>query len=205
MSLLNLFRKRAADEEGGVTRRLIIDGVSLVSPANGGTIRPPDQLQVLERYGNFSRREKIPLTVLLIGKTLREVDDQGCYGDVRVVYADTREQLPERLRQLLKSENRQTTVVVTGSPELMAVAEDMDVSVMRDKTLRKVVERMQGDRGAGSSRNQRSRGNGGGGGSSAGNAGKNNAPAAKSEKQTNGGKRESEASDSAIDDLIDRV
>lgn len=199
MSILNFFKKRAADQERSMTQCLIVDGVSLASTGNGGAVRPPDQLQLLDRYGNFSRREKIPLTMLLVGKTLREIDEQGRYGDVRVVYAETREQLPESLRRILKSGNRRSTVVVTGSSDLAAVAGSMNVPVMQDKTLRKVVDRLQGDRNSGNARNSRSR-NGNGG-----NSAKNQSSAGKPDKQGNQAKREPDPSSSAIDELIDRV
>lgn len=198
MSLLNIFRKRAADDSGGVTEQLVVDGVSMASDGNGGTVRPPDQLQILERCGNFSRREKIPVTVLFVGKALRELDPEGRYREVKVVYAENREQMPEILRNILKSANRKNTVVATGSPELKDAAAALGVSSIHEKTLRKALDRTQGERSAGSGRSSRSRGGNG-------NGTRKNAPPSKADKAANDGKREPEEPSSSIDDLIDRV
>ncbi len=200
MKLFNIFRKGPSidSDSAGVTEQLVVDGVSMAAAGNGGTVRPPDQLQILEKYGNFSRREKIPVTVLFVGKTLRELDEQGRHSDVRAVYAENGEQMPEMLRQIVKSANRKKTVLVTGSRELTATAAALGISAMHDKTMRKAVDRMQGERSARSGKNSRSRGGNG-------NGARKNAPPPKTEKQANGGKREPEEQSSAIDDLIDRV
>lgn len=197
MSLLNLFRKRTVEKDGAMTRRLILDGTSLAGVTNGGTVRPPDQLQIIERYGQFGRREKIPVTVLFAGKALRELDETGQYRDVTVLNAERREQLPDLLRNALKGQDSTTTIVVTGMPELVAVADSMQITVMRDSTLRKVVERMPGERGASGGRSTRGRGAGG--------AAKNQSSNSKPEKNAGGSKRDAESTSSGIDDLIDLV
>ncbi len=209
MSLLDLFRKRAGSD-GGITERLILDGVSLTGTGNGGSVRPSDQLQALERYGNFGRREKIAVTMLFVGKALRELDGNGCYRDVSVVYAESREQLPALLRSTLKAANRSATVVVTGAAELAQVAEALGATVMRDTTLRKAIDRLQGgDRGPGNTRLPRNRGGSGSGG---GNTGRNkpavrNSPASRNESPPNGRKNEvtPPPPSGGIDDLIDLV
>ncbi len=205
MSLMSLFKKRAAESDGGKTSRLILDGTSMAASANGGTVRPPDQVQILERFGQFGRREKIPMTVLFVGKALRELDEDGQYRDITVLNADRSEDLPALLRRTLQKQDRATTVVVSGSAEMIAVAESMGATVMRDTTLRKVVDRMPGDRGSGG-RSPRNRGGGGGGGG--GGQAKRQAAPTTSEKttnETNGANRDAEKPTGGIDDLIDFV
>lgn len=195
---MNLFRRRNVESNTAITGSLILDGTSFAGGANGGPVRPPDQLQVLDRYGAFCRREKIPLTVIFVGKPLRELDADGRYrGEIPVLYADSIERLPELLRKAIKSAPRSAAVVATGSPELAGLAGSMGATVMRETTLRKVVERMPGERG---SNGRQSRNRGGGSGS------QKKPQVSKPDQASNGNKRDSAASSGGdINDLIDLV
>ncbi len=202
MSILGFLHKWVSgnnDTDVG-KRRLIVDGLSLVSPGNGEMVRPPDQLQILERYGDFCQREKISLTVFFVGKKLRELDENGRYGEVAVVYEENREKMPSRLKEVLRSEKRAGTVVVTRSPEMEQTARLMGASVMRDTTLRKALERSSGERKQGGGKPSRNRGAGGGN-----NAARKNVSPRSDKAGGNNPKRESGNSSDGIDDLIDRV
>lgn len=148
---------------GGTTRRdphtYVVDGARMLDERNGRRMGPRDQLQVLSMLDRVSQQEGIAIqAVMESDRPLREVDDGGEFGSVRVYFAPDGDALAKQMLKLC-AKNKNYVLVGSGS-QLERETLAQGITMMSASTFRRAFCQNGGGR-SGENGGERSRHGGG--------------------------------------------
>lgn len=117
-------------------RVYVVDGARILSDRRGGRLTPRDQLHILKILDDTAKAEGFSIqTVLESERPLREVDDGGEFGSVRVYFARTGAKVHEQMMELVRQ--AKSGVLVGCGPELELQAAKSGLQVMNPNTFRR--------------------------------------------------------------------
>lgn len=117
-------------------RVYVVDGARILSERRGGRLTPRDQLHILKILDDTAKAEGFSIqTVLESERPLREVDDGGEFGSVRVYFARTGAKVHEQMMELVRQ--AKSGVLVGCGPELELQAAKSGLQVMNPNTFRR--------------------------------------------------------------------
>jgi hypothetical protein len=164
MGLINIIKKvfGGGNAPAGRDKHIyVVDGARMLDERNGRRLGPRDQLQVLNMLDRVSQQEGFAIQAVLESeRPLREVDDGGEFGHVRVYFAKDSEALAEKMLELC-GKGKDYVLVGTGS-RLELDAAKAGISMMSVSTFRRAFgQGNDGGRRGGGDRGERRNGNGG--------------------------------------------
>jgi hypothetical protein len=117
-------------------RVYVVDGARILSERRGGRLTPRDQLHILKILDDAAKAEGFAIqTVLESERPLREVDDGGEFGSVRVYFAKTGAKVHEQMMELVRQ--AKSGVLVGSGTELEVEAAKSGLQVMNPATFRR--------------------------------------------------------------------
>lgn len=123
---------------------------------NGGRTSPRERVALLNKLAQFAEREKLQVCALLEGRPLREAPDGETFKNVTVHYAESGDQVSERVKQLAKE--LRSVMIVTQRRELEDWAREKGFATLRTSSLRRGFDENGGSRGGDSGRSRGGRG-----------------------------------------------
>lgn len=138
------FWERLKDKLGGDSEELstayhIVDMAGLSA---GGRPSPRDRVILLQKLAQFAEREQLRMCVVMEGRALREAPDGEVFKSIHVYYAESSEQLSDRIQQLARSNSK--AMVVTHRRDLEAWANQNGVETLRTSSLRRGLDESSG-------------------------------------------------------------
>lgn len=121
---------------GASTALHVIDLAGLAGGNGRERLSPRDQFALVKQAAAFAEKEKIRAVVLIEGRPLREVPDEGTYKTITVYYAENEQALMERALGLARGD----ALLITNNKKLEQQAQTDGIEVLRGQTLRKAME-----------------------------------------------------------------
>lgn len=136
---MSLLGKIAALFSGGgsASRVCVVDGDRMVGSDRVG---PGERFQALNKLARFATREELQVKVVFGGRPLREADEGADYNGVQVFYAESAEQVQDKISKTLSSVGRGRAILVTSDAALEVKEISRGASTMRMSTLRKAMD-----------------------------------------------------------------
>lgn len=137
--------KLGGDGEQPSTAYHIVDVAGLTG--NGGRVSPRERVALLQKLAHFAEREQLRLCAVMEGRPLREAPDGEDFKSIQVYYAESMEQLSDRVRQLVRANSG--AMLVTHRRDLEEWAHQNGVATLRTSSLRRGLDEGTGGRSGG--------------------------------------------------------